>query len=612
MNDSMKTKRDIFLECNWSYDIERFENYNYRSLWLSLSQAAYDMHTAGKEEHFKVLTILANVASLYLVPERINDPFKKGYVLGQDENTQLIADELTSEDLDFFDSILDDVEHHLLRARLADMLWVYRTRKNHLHARKAIDAYTEKLIDKSWYEDIEAGWVRAIRLGYQVGDIERLEKIKTEMFEAIQREISNPDYKFLSLAIGRVFGIQGLDKEYLKSLALLFFKQAEHFKNEQSFEAARQYFDLAAIKFNQMKDYDSWANTLLEIAKCYEMDAEKQAIPFATNSLYYKALEAYRAIPRRYRNIFDLEDKYAEIQSKISESGKDSVESLQKGFNPIHSKLSEIALEAQEYVRNKKDPFTALYYFINIYSGPDYKILEKEVNDFHDHSLMAGLFTHTELATDGRTVAKIPPIDRGEPEENFQNQDAKNGRMLSFYKMRVTHIVNGYIWPALDQISSEFRFSKDLLRMICMEAPIVPRDRINLITDALWYGFEYEFAAAIHLICPQLEHMVRMLLKAQGVNTINYDDGIANEVGLSNLLGPDRPQAKEILGKNLFFEMECIFTKPLGFNLRNNIAHGLLNDVEVTHLPGCTYAWWMVLRMIVLSAKYKKVNFEND
>nr|WP_242049473.1 DUF4209 domain-containing protein [Acinetobacter baumannii] len=103
-----------------------------------------------------------------------------------------------------------------------------------------------------------------------------------------------------------------------------------------------------------------------------------------------------------------------------------------------------------------------------------------------------------------------------------------------------------------------------------------------------------------------------MLLKAQGVNTINYDDGIANEVGLSNLLGPDRPQAKEILGKNLFFEMECIFTKPLGFNLRNNIAHGLLNDVEVTHLPGCTYAWWMVLRMIVLSAKYKKVNFEND
>ncbi|EPL1047863.1 DUF7380 domain-containing protein, partial [Acinetobacter baumannii] len=354
MNDSMKTKRDIFLECNWSYDIERFENYNYRSLWLSLSQAAYDMHTAGKEEHFKVLTILANVASLYLVPERINDPFKKGYVLGQDENTQLIADELTSEDLDFFDSILDDVEHHLLRARLADMLWVYRTRKNHLHARKAIDAYTEKLIDKSWYEDIEAGWVRAIRLGYQVGDIERLEKIKTEMFEAIQREISNPDYKFLSLAIGRVFGIQGLDKEYLKSLAPLFFKQAEHFKNEQSFEAARQYFDLAAIKFNQMKDYDSWANTLLEIAKCYEMDAEKQAIPFATNSLYYKALEAYRAIPRRYRNIFDLEDKYAEIQSKISESGKDSVESLQKGFNPIHSKLSEIALEAQEYVRNKK------------------------------------------------------------------------------------------------------------------------------------------------------------------------------------------------------------------------------------------------------------------
>ncbi|EPU1137843.1 DUF4209 domain-containing protein, partial [Acinetobacter baumannii] len=182
-----------------------------------------------------------------------------------------------------------------------------------------------------------------------------------------------------------------------------------------------------------------------------------------------------------------------------------------------------------------------------------------------------------ELATDGRTVAKIPPIDRGEPEENFQNQDAKNGRMLSFYKMRVTHIVNGYIWPALDQISSEFRFSKDLLRMICMEAPIVPRDRINLITDALWYGFEYEFAAAIHLICPQLEYMVRMLLKAQGVNTINYDDGIANEVGLSNLLGPDRPQAKEILGKNLFFEMECIFTKPLGFNLRNNIAHGLLN-----------------------------------
>ncbi|EIP3949465.1 DUF4209 domain-containing protein [Salmonella enterica] len=56
--------------------------------------------------------------------------------------------------------------------------------------------------------------------------------------------------------------------------------------------------------------------------------------------------------------------------------------------------------------------------------------------------------------------------------------------------------------------------------------------------------------------------------------------------------------AINLLGENFVFELSAIFTEALGPNLRNNIAHGLLDD-DSSNSEACVYACWLTLKTIV-------------
>ena len=73
--------------------------------------------------------------------------------------------------------------------------------------------------------------------------------------------------------------------------------------------------------------------------------------------------------------------------------------------------------------------------------------------------------------------------------------------------------------------------------------------------------------------------MVRISLKIAGVSTSHLDqDGIETENGLSALI--DLPETTAIFREDHTYEIKALFCDHIGPNLRNNIAHGLLNDQE--------------------------------
>ena len=113
----------------------------------------------------------------------------------------------------------------------------------------------------------------------------------------------------------------------------------------------------------------------------------------------------------------------------------------------------------------------------------------------------------------------------------------------------------------------------------------------------MYQGFEWDFRSAIHLLAPQAENMVRQLLKRNRFVTTHIDqNGIENEMGLSSLVSIDG--AREILGDDLWFELQAVFTDSLSANLRNEVGHGLLDD-DTSNSLYSIYAWWMVLRLVV-------------
>ena len=68
--------------------------------------------------------------------------------------------------------------------------------------------------------------------------------------------------------------------------------------------------------------------------------------------------------------------------------------------------------------------------------------------------------------------------------------------------------------------------------------------------------------------------MIRQLLKRNRLVTTHTENSIEEEKGLSRLVS----SARNILGDDLWFELQAVFTDSLSANLRNEVGHGLLDD----------------------------------
>jgi hypothetical protein len=212
------------------------------------------------------------------------------------------------------------------------------------------------------------------------------------------------------------------------------------------------------------------------------------------------------------------------------------------------------------------------------------------------------------MSRDGRVIAK-------QPAAGFENAPTSDdpalwAQMVHDYQILINIVVHGGIWPALEVLLQEHRLREEDFIALASQSPIVPPGRERLFGKALYAGFDRDFTVSMHLLAPQIEHMVRFHLKNAGVKTTNLDiDGIENENGLSTLMG--LPEAEKVFGKDLSFEIKAMFCDALGPNLRNEVAHGLLDDDSFQSIHSI-YAWWMGLRLVFNTFWNAARKVEND
>jgi hypothetical protein len=195
-------------------------------------------------------------------------------------------------------------------------------------------------------------------------------------------------------------------------------------------------------------------------------------------------------------------------------------------------------------------------------------------------------------------VAKVAGANFDEP-DSAEHQSAVWAEMLTHYKIEVQVAVQGVILPGFEVLVLERRMTEDVFVELAYRSPVVPRGRELLFAKGIVSGFERDFATALHLLVPQVENLVRWHLKAAGIRTTTLDaGGIETENGLSSLM--DIPETTRVFGEELSFELKAVFCDSLGANLRNELAHGLL-DFEDCLSIWSIYAWWLVLRLLLMS-----------
>jgi Domain of unknown function (DUF4209) len=195
----------------------------------------------------------------------------------------------------------------------------------------------------------------------------------------------------------------------------------------------------------------------------------------------------------------------------------------------------------------------------------------------------------------GKVVARQP----SNPDE------AEAATRFEMYQVAVEYQrlhAQAYIEPARDQINLEHAVRiKDLLPIVS-HSPFVPPEREYLFAKGLYAGLTGDFFTSTHILIPQIENSVRYLLEQRGARTSGLDQGIQNEHYLTSTLYPrNYPEITSIFDEDTLFDLQGLLVEHAGSNLRNCMAHGLINDSEFLNPnPLMSYLWWLTLRLCCL------------
>ena len=559
---------------------------------LSLVEISSNLNNSGnceiEPELKKSLLLLANICLLKLNSESRNDPFQPFMTWGNKRS--FLPIDLTDEEILFLSNIVNEDIPPILKARIADILWTYSIPKNKKYSEIAIESYISMDVCDDFFEpNIYTFWERAVVLAKQTKNSSLIEKIKSKLLHEINHPSTNWDFHLLKII--KIFIKTDLDKRLNHELAEKLLEKQKGFNHEQQFHIAEQYLELAAKLFKKAGNAEDSYKSLALLSQAIENhgDYRKNESAMVANSFYKLAFQRYREIPNSYRSTLQIDQKLDTVQEKITQSGLLITDEL-KLISTKETDISDLQEHCANHVKGKQTAFESLLYFSGV-SSCNFESICKSTENNINNSPISSLFGATSVSLDGRKISSIPPLDGKNRGDVILKNAIKN------FGIHMHLVVEGCILPAQEQIQQEHLFPKEFLIQLCKFSSIVPEKREILVANALYQGFEWDFRSAIHLLAPQIENMVRQLLKRHGLVTTHTDpNGIENEMGLSSLVSI--AGAREILGDDLWFELQAVFTDSLSANLRNEVGHGLLDD-DTSNSLYSVYAWWMVLRLVV-------------
>lgn len=594
--DLVITKQD-FADCGWKDVLARATREGYSSMWQAFSAAARQAIEEGRQTHGKVLWLLADACSMMLSPKSLNEPYKPIFVM--DGKRSVLPEDLSDSDITFFAQIVDDIDDPWLKARVADLVWLKQQPRDVRFALAAIDSYrTIPLDTQTWVRGGEKCWERAISLARMLkgGAGERIKEMETAIVAAFQTA-SRAD-GFLGYWLADLLDANGLARDQALTIAQKLESLAREFDDEGDLHRAREYFDAAAKWYKRAGDDAKSAAMTVAVAEGWIKEAvarvsSDQPSHMVAATFYENAIQIYRTIPRSERAIHRVDERIEELRIRLAEAGEKSLGEMGVIKTPGVD-ISEIVENARKAVRGK-EAIEALKAFANLHHGVNAKeARESAIERIRQHPLQA-MFPATVMSRDGRVIAKRPGMSMG-AELTEDDEIVIRAEMIRDYGILVSIVVQGDIWPALEVLLLEQRLTEADFVQLARQSPIVPKGREQLFGKALFAGYDKDFVVALHLLVPQIEHLVRYHLKQAGVKTTTLSlEGIENENGLSALM--ELPEVQKIFGENLAFEIRSLFCDPFGPNLRNELAHGLLDDGACYSIHSI-YAWWFALRLV--------------
>lgn len=537
------------------------------------------------------LRFIESVLSMMLRPGEPADPYGPVFEMGGRRSA--IPADFEKQGLLGIEKWAHALRDPELRARFLDVIWVQA--RSFPAARGAVDAYIASALRLEHPQEWPSGYrrlERALRLaaGLGKGGADLREQVLAEV-EAMLRRHRGKDPLYLTLRLIRLLLEFGRgDAVQFAEYALLAASAAEE---AQDFWRAKDYYQVAAECKRAAADLDGEAIELRRSAECLVKEAElARAQPgrgaMAAASILSDAVQAMRQLP-------DGRERSAELHDQLLGLQRESLTELQAVSTSTDAHV--LVQRALRAVRDKplKEAVTALCMMAR---PPSVDQLKQEVHKQARIAVMGSLVSCSILNSRGQVVAVAPGLEAGS--EDLQHEGLR-WRMFTQARGQRSLLVQAMLDPARKEIYYLHSPDRQDIAALIHHSPWIPPGHAESVIRGLAAGFQGDMIVAAHLIPPQLEALVRHVVESQGVTTSKLEPGgVQSERSLGPLL--ETPEALHAFGLDGVFELQGLFTEQLGTNLRNEVAHGLIDDSGLFGTD-VLYAWWLLLRFCVITSK---------
>lgn len=188
----------------------------------------------------------------------------------------------------------------------------------------------------------------------------------------------------------------------------------------------------------------------------------------------------------------------------------------------------------------------------------------------------------------GRTIAKIPSCPSDSDQKNIH----------AIHQSLDTINMTGCIyWTLFNKYNISEIDLTQFVDLLYDDNLLCDNNRVVLLKTATRYGLNGKLMEALHILIPQLENSLRVLLEKSGIPISHPENDIEECITFDGIIRTMRDC--EIFEDNFLFTIETLFVNRAGINARNRLAHGLLIDDWFTSAEAF-YTFIIILKIYFL------------
>ena len=237
---------------------------------------------------------------------------------------------------------------------------------------------------------------------------------------------------------------------------------------------------------------------------------------------------------------------------------------------PITSMMQiELFHYKRHYLKNLKQDLILKQLSIDNVLLPNYDSIVKSVKEIYNQSILRHLFP-------------LSPINEKRKLGTFSTEDEHNQYdILQYYNLNLQLIWDIRLFPIFIDMKKNHRLTPTSIMKHFAQWSLLDNSRTSIIARGIDKFFQNDYISSINILVPQIEHQIRYMFELIGFSTTNTSNGKSQEEQtFSSFLKEEF--VIENLGQDIVKYFEILFVSKIGFNIRNNIAHGFYNSTHFT------------------------------